>query len=227
MALKYLDELIKKLNSPYNEDGEEYESLFDFDYEIDEEGLHIFDKNEVYSNNYAEDLYFDAVSMYEEYGEEFNLSKPRRADYDDEIFPQIQEAVKKDGFGDLDWEDNARLICVKNPVHDAKKLVFNVYQDGKKISSCDTKNEAFKSAVDKDNVIIKMERVTDSLESLNNVDDILEKTYEEFKKCYKDGEPEYSEQFYNLLHKLSELAESSEKELIDYFIANYEMESAL
>ena len=223
----YLDELIKKLNSPYTEDGEEYESIFDFDYTIDGDKLYIFDKNEVYSNNYAEDLYYQYVNAYNDLKYEFPMAKPNRSNFEDNIFPQIQEAVKKDGYGDLDWETNTRMICVKNAVHDAQEWAFNVYENGEKVGSYKTKNEAFKSVADKDNVVIRMERFTDSILTSKNVDDLLEKTYDEFKKCYNDGEAEYSERFYELLHKLSELAESSEKELIDYFVENYEMESAV
>ena len=230
MALENLEKLFTELNSPKTEDGETFESEFDFDYQLDEDKLYIFDKNEVYNINYAEDMYYLALDMFHEFGREFNLSKPTRAEFEDTIFPRIQEAVKKDGFGDLDWETNVRMICVKNAVHDAQEVVFNVYENGQKISSHKTKNEAFNAASGKDNIQIKMERVVkDSVKTADSdsVSDVLEEAYEEFKKCYGDGsKPEYSEKFYELINRLTELSESSEKELMDYFVSNFEVEKA-
>ena len=96
----HLDALLNKLNAPEIIDGEEYDSLFDFTYRIVDDRLEIFDKNEAYHIDYAEDMNWEMASVAEEFGAEFN-------GYEDHIYDDIEKVLKQDGFDEvLEWENN-------------------------------------------------------------------------------------------------------------------------
>ena len=128
MKLPHLDAVLKKLNAPqtFEVDGqiETEPSSYDFKYRKEGDMLKIYDANENYTINYVDDLY----SMYEELSYEFNFKMPEKIE--DKIHPQIEQALKEDGFGDevLEWENNV-IMSIRIP---EKQLKEDTYVEDKK-----------------------------------------------------------------------------------------------
>ena len=99
---------IAELNSMIELDGHIFDSMYDFTTEEDGEQIIIFDRNDAYHIDSAEDNYYAVCQFCDEHG----LEKPVMHD---SVCEKLDEAVKAD-FGEdayLDWEDNVRMIVVK------------------------------------------------------------------------------------------------------------------
>lgn len=118
----HLEKVFSDLNKKEVFEDEEFDSMFDFDYRIEDGNLKIYDKNEMYSINYEDEV----NSANEELEWEFGY---KMQPYTDTIFPRIEEALKQDGFGDevLEWENNVIMT-----IHIPEKLVKdNCFKDSK------------------------------------------------------------------------------------------------
>lgn len=131
----HLDELIEKLNSSIVYDGEEFESGFKFEYrlktEFNDEGeklyiLQIFDTYEEYTYEYEDDMYWNLVDTYREFGGK----KPDRYEITDDIMPQFEEAIRQDleqyNYDGPEWENlvifNFYIFTDENIEKDVEKL---------------------------------------------------------------------------------------------------------
>ena len=115
----HLEALLTKLNEKSIIDGEEYDSLFDFQYRIDKDMLEIFDANEEYTINYEDDMNYEIQSVAEELGIE-----PKY--HEDHIFEDIAKALKQDGFTEiLEWENNVvmSILLPKKYLKDTSKYI--------------------------------------------------------------------------------------------------------
>lgn len=104
---KHLKELISKLNKPVEFEDEVFEPIFNFTLEQRDGQWFLYDSNEQYTINYEEDqMYF-----YQQVADEFGAKIP---DVSDDIFPQLEQAIKAD-FGDdayFEWEDSVTMVVV-------------------------------------------------------------------------------------------------------------------
>lgn len=101
---------IKELNSPEvwtDEDGEIYtdKSPFDFQYEIKDTHIEIYDANEYYNIDYLENLNCMLYDCAMEFGFKY---EPER---EDKVHNQLEKAIKEDLGSDkyLEWEDSVRM----------------------------------------------------------------------------------------------------------------------
>ena len=109
--LPHLAKAFEIINDTICVDGKTY-SLFDFDCRIEKDALKIYDKDESYHYNYEDDINESLHSLEWEFGIK---SEP----YKDKILPQIEEALKQDGFNDevLEWDNNVIMT-----IHIPEKL---------------------------------------------------------------------------------------------------------
>ena len=115
--LPHLAKVFDKLNKKEYYEGEVI-SGFDFDCRIEENALKIYDKRESYHYYYEEEMNEARYELEMEFGCKI---KP----YTDKIFPQIEQALKQDGFEDevLEWENNV-IMCIHIP----EKIINLLYK---------------------------------------------------------------------------------------------------
>lgn len=107
--MKHLAEAIKKLNLPSTIDGEEYESLFNFETRIENGLIKLYDANESYHIDYLEEKNSLMYSCAEEFGFTFKPIK------EDKVMKRLLEAVQADFGKDayIEWENNVVMIIAK------------------------------------------------------------------------------------------------------------------
>ena len=113
-----LEKAIKELNAPtVFEDGEEMDSLFDFEYEITKGNnewnygipmVRVYDTNERYSIDYVEEMNGELYWASKEFGFKY---EPIR---EDNILKKLNAAIKKDLGTDyyFEWENNVVMSVV-------------------------------------------------------------------------------------------------------------------
>jgi len=139
---KHLKELIIKLNKPVEFEDEVFEPIFNFNLEQRDGQWFLYDANEQYTFNYEEDqMYF-----YQQVADEFGAKIP---DVSDDIFPQLEQAIKADFGNDayFEWEDSVTMVVVPGMKESSNEQKINEAQEKIELTS-EIVNDLYDSGVD-------------------------------------------------------------------------------